>query len=462
MNIIELIENNPITKLSNTYQSKLLLKIQKGFTELEQQLFVSSFYCYLNYHKTNDFVVDLDDIWKWIGFQSKFNAKRVLEKHFTIDIDYKLLLRQPAKQSDWVRGGHNRETFVMTVKTFKSFCMKAATQRAEQIHEYYIKLEETLQDVCMEESNELKQQLQCAEDKLQCAEDKLQCNETDKCKLREKTIVEQFPINTQCFYYGIIDNVTDKHEKLVKFGISNNLKSRVLQHHKTYSNFRLVNAFRVQNKTAIENAIKQDNSISTRIRTITIQGKKYVELITVDNISFLELDKAIKGIITEVEYSYDNYIKLQHENHELKQQIALLNITTHKDEYTLLNIEYKRILVENNMLIKHCNALSGKVTRNAIQLATKTHDPINHTDTNIIATLKRPVRNKNGKYDIGGISYDNLFGNRQAVWSGTSYKTSGCLTKNDLTINHSGKIVSKAKSIQETQYERFSVTGVNK
>ena len=263
MNIIELIENNPITKLSNTYQSKLLLKIQKGFTELEQQLFVSSFYCYLNYHKTNDFVVDLDDIWKWIGFQSKFNAKRVLEKHFTIDIDYKLLLRQPAKQSDWVRGGHNRETFVMTVKTFKSFCMKAATQRAEQIHEYYIKLEETLQDVCMEESNELKQQLQCAEDKLQCAEDKLQCNETDKCKLREKTIVEQFPINTQCFYYGIIDNVTDKHEKLVKFGISNNLKSRVLQHHKTYSNFRLVNAFRVQNKTAIENAIKQDNSIST-------------------------------------------------------------------------------------------------------------------------------------------------------------------------------------------------------
>jgi hypothetical protein len=58
LNIVELIENNPITRLSATYQSKLLTKIQEGFTELEQQMFVSSFYCYLNYHKTNDYVID--------------------------------------------------------------------------------------------------------------------------------------------------------------------------------------------------------------------------------------------------------------------------------------------------------------------------------------------------------------------------------------------------------------------
>ena len=80
LNIVELIENNPITRLSATYQSKLLTKIQDGFTELEQQMFVSSFYCYLNYHKTNDFVIDLDNVWKWLGFSQKVNAKRVLEK----------------------------------------------------------------------------------------------------------------------------------------------------------------------------------------------------------------------------------------------------------------------------------------------------------------------------------------------------------------------------------------------
>ena len=48
LNIVELIENNPITKLSSSYNGKLLTKIQEGFTDFEQQLFVSSFYGYLN------------------------------------------------------------------------------------------------------------------------------------------------------------------------------------------------------------------------------------------------------------------------------------------------------------------------------------------------------------------------------------------------------------------------------
>ena len=56
LNIVELIENNPITKLSNDYNIKLLKKIKDIFTEFEQQLFLASFYCYLNYHPINDFI----------------------------------------------------------------------------------------------------------------------------------------------------------------------------------------------------------------------------------------------------------------------------------------------------------------------------------------------------------------------------------------------------------------------
>ena len=52
LNIIELIEKIPITKLSSSYNNKLLNKNQQNFTGFEQQLFVSSFYCYLNYDKT--------------------------------------------------------------------------------------------------------------------------------------------------------------------------------------------------------------------------------------------------------------------------------------------------------------------------------------------------------------------------------------------------------------------------
>ena len=75
LNIVELIENNPITKLSHAYNSKLLTKIQNKFSDFEQQLFVSSFYCYLNCDPKNDFVIDLDDVWKWLGFSQKVRAK---------------------------------------------------------------------------------------------------------------------------------------------------------------------------------------------------------------------------------------------------------------------------------------------------------------------------------------------------------------------------------------------------
>jgi hypothetical protein len=84
LDIVNFIENNPITKLSNTYQNKLLTRIQSEFTEFEQQLFVTSFYCFLNYHPKNDFIIDLDNVWKWLGFQSKFNSKLFLNWKYVL------------------------------------------------------------------------------------------------------------------------------------------------------------------------------------------------------------------------------------------------------------------------------------------------------------------------------------------------------------------------------------------
>ena len=141
LNIVELIEKNPITKLSNTYNNKLLNKIKEKFTGFEQQLFISSFYCYLNYDKNIDFVVDLDDIWKWLGFKQKINAKMLLEKHFSLDIDYKNLAPGASvnnninvafvttKASPEKHGGQNKQTILLTIKCFKSLCLKSQTKK---------------------------------------------------------------------------------------------------------------------------------------------------------------------------------------------------------------------------------------------------------------------------------------------------------------------------------------------
>jgi len=59
--------------------------------------------------------------------------------------------------------------------------------------------------------------------------------------------------------------------------------------------------------------------------------------------------------------------------------------------------------------------------------------------------VKRHDKAADGKYHIGGHTYELLEGSRAQVWHGTAYKTAGGLKKADL-IMHRGRIVSKRKS----------------
>lgn len=455
LDIVKFIENNPITKLSNTYQSKILQQIQHELTDEELSIFSTNIYCFLNYHPKNDFIIDLDNVWKWLGFSQKVKAKQLLERIFTIDTDYK----KPVIESKIkTRGGHNKETILLSVKTFKSLCLKAGTKRSDQIHDIYLKIQDITLQLEAEANSELKQQLTSAEKLIETTKE-------DKYKLREKTLIEHFPKNTQCFYYGIIDNVSDNNEKLIKFGNSNDLKTRVKIHHKTYNNFHLINAFKVTNKLEVESVFKEDPLIKPLLRSITISSKKYIELLSVDefsieDMSFNDLDKIIKNIIAKTEYTYENYIKLQDELTQVKQQLIEANAKNCKNECILLTNENKRLQKENQMLIKKCNSLS---TQNVSPFTIMdNHDEHNDlTSSNVIQSLKRPARNKDGKYNMNGVIYDELFGSREQVYNGIAYKTKAGLTKNDLHINSSGKIVSKLKSLQETYALRFEKYGVN-
>jgi len=453
LNIVELIENNPITRLSGTYQNKLLTKIKNNFTDTEQKLFVTSFYCFLNYNPRSDFVIDLDNVWKWIGFSQKVKAKVLLEKYFIINNDYKILLSHAGKQDFHTHGGNNKEIIMLTIKTFKLFCLKAGTKKADQIHEYYVKLEETLQEVVQEESDELKLQLE-KKDK------ELEKKDNEKNKIREKTIIGNFPNNEQCVYYGIIDNVSNNNEKLIKFGNSNNLKNRVYRHKETYSNFILVNAFKVENKLQIENAIKENPILSKRLRELSINNKNYVELLNIEGLSFTELDKIIKTIIASIDFTPENYEKLLNENKTLKNKL------NENNDFILLNVENQKLKLENFKLIKKYNTLIRK---------TKTTHFVDDTNieeeclANYEATIhkikdkiKNIKKNKDGKYYIHDKVYERLNGTRTEVYNELSFKTSGGLTKDDLILNKYGKIVSKKKCIQETATNRFEQVNLKK
>ena len=335
LNIVELIEKNPIAKLSNSYNSKLLNKLQQNFTGFEQQLFVSSFYCYLNYDKNIDFCVDLDEVWEWLGFSTKQNVIRTLEKHFKLDIDYKndaLTSGKAlfAKQN----GGQNKQTILLTIKCFKSLCLKAQTKKASEIHEYYMKLEEVLQEIVEEETDELRLQLEQKETIILEKDTTIINIKKEKQKAVEQAIVVQFPVNTECIYFGTIDNTTETGEKLIKFGHTNDLSTRLVDHRKKYNNFVLVNAFRVQNKVEIENLIKNYPKIKRQIRSIEINGKNKTEIIAYDatNFTIEKLSKHIKDIIHSKTYSIDNFNRIMKENEDLENENRKLTqqIKTHE------------------------------------------------------------------------------------------------------------------------------------
>lgn len=434
IDIVNLIENNPISKFNTTkYQSKLIEKLQIKFTNYEQQLFLSSFYCYLKYDKINDFIIDLDDVWNWLGFNKKCNAKVTLEKNFIIDKDYKCFLtklreqmfmtdknilllsaqeqtylyenndddeivQNPKKESKSSRGGHNREIIMMNIKTFKKFCLKAGTKKADEIHDYFIKLEETLQEIINDESNELRLQLEEKDTIITEKESEITKKESEIDKIKyekmkeiEAVIISNFPLNTECVYLGRVDNRSSKNESLIKFGHTNNLGHRILDHRKTYKNFIVIQAFKVINKVEIENAIKTHPRISKQLRQINVNGLNKTEMIAYDEESFTTdvVINLIKKVIHDKTYNEKNFDRLVEENRILKEQIIAL-----KEENAKIDKIIEEHKKETNEYLLEINEL-----HETIDNQTKIIESINKENESIYETAVVQEENNNSKID---------------------------------------------------------------
>lgn len=396
LDIVDLIEKNPISKLSNAYNNKLLMKIQENFTGLEQQLFVGSFYCYLNYDKTLDFVIDLDNVWKWLGFTQKASAIRVIEKNFNIGTDYKNLSSQVGEEKtalqfgkavlkdEKINGGQNKQTTLLTIKCFKSLCLKAQTKKAAEIHEYYMKMEEVLHKTIEEETDELRLQLEQKENIILEKENTIITTKKEKQRAVEQAIITQFPVNTECIYFGTIDNTNDSNEKLIKFGHTNDLTIRITNHRKIYNNFILVVAFRVQNKVEIENLIKTHPKIKNQIRTINVNGKNKTEIIAYETTNFTieKLSKNIKDIIHSKTYSIDNFNRLLKQNEELE-----------NDNKTLL----EKTKIQQSLISKQTFEISE--LKEKIEDQQKIIVSINQDNTSVYQNVLLPEDDLNKKFN---------------------------------------------------------------
>jgi hypothetical protein len=96
-------------------KTKLVEKLKHHFSEDEQRLYVCNLFLFLHYHPINDFIINLDNVWKFIGFSNKANAKRLLKHNFTEEKDYKItLIRWDERKNE---GGYNQETIMLNINT---------------------------------------------------------------------------------------------------------------------------------------------------------------------------------------------------------------------------------------------------------------------------------------------------------------------------------------------------------
>ena len=338
VDIVNLIESNPITKFTGNYQSKLIEKVKNKFTEYEQQIFLASFYCYLKYDNITDFVIDLDNVWRWLDFSSKHKAKELLNKIFKIEKDYKILLTLTGEQKKDTRGGHNKEIIMLNVKTFKLFCIKAGTKKADEIHEYFIKLEEILQEVLLEESNEL------------------------KILLNEYATIGSI-------VYIIKVKSYDNGQYIIKIGESRKgIKNRYIEHKSKYEECVLLDCFCCNKSKDFESFIHNHESIRLN-KVNNLQGHETeIELFLIGkNLSYQTLLNIINNNIKY--FNDNNNSKLELEIEQLKLMLEMKNtnndnILIHELIQNVKQLTNKIDILEktNKDIIEKINASHTKVT----------------------------------------------------------------------------------------------------
>lgn len=344
LDIVSLIENNPITRLSNSYQSKLITKIKNNFLNDDQQLFVASFYASLNYNQYTEFVIDLENVWEWLGFSQKIRAKELLEKYFLLDKDYKCLLSLQREQKKG-RGGHNKETFMLTINAFKRFCLKTDTKKAHQIHEYYIKLEEMLHELINEESNELRLQLEQIK------------TTTKKEKELEKQqfLLREFG-NAGALVYIVRVKSYETGEYVVKIGESRRgAKERYNEHKSKYEEAVLLDCFLVKRCKDFETFILDNEKVRPNKVSVLPGHETERELVLIGkNLSYGVLLNLIKTNINYFnEIDYDIVIE---ELDKIKSLIT--NQTPQQPLFELVTVN--QILDGQRILLEKLNDLERK------------------------------------------------------------------------------------------------------
>ncbi|NBP66339.1 MAG: hypothetical protein EBU66_17020 [Bacteroidetes bacterium] len=259
--------------LAEPGEERLYELMKEVMNDDEQHLFIESFKAYLKYgNDETAFVINLDDVWEWMGFVRKDPAKCLFVKHFTENIHYTILLHRSVEQ-DNKHGGNNKETIMMTVNTFKKFFMKASTKRADQICDYYLKMENVMHKFTHEKLVETNNALIKSDKFIECERSRILAKAHSK-----KRILYTIKLLCDC---------EEKEGFYVKIGISKDIESRV---HKIKDFFKcevvIIDIFPCDNNESLERFLfNNEKIVKLKYDKIINNANKSTEVIMVKSMN---------------------------------------------------------------------------------------------------------------------------------------------------------------------------------
>jgi len=383
LNIVDFIETPSVVKFAAECSGKMFNKLKSKFSEEDKNMFISNFYGNLNYNAKTDFVIDLDKIWKWIGFCHKDNAMRLIKNTLKKDIDYiNIPVIKDALQI--THGGHNIIKIMLTINAFKLICLKAATKKARQIQEYYINVEEMLKETINEETNELKLQLDELKNEF------VQAEETHKKEFNQKLLVEkaiekqnillrEFG-NAGALIYIIKVKSYENGEYIIKIGESRRgIAARYNEHKSKYEEALLLDCFMVKRSRDFEFFIHNHQDVYLN-KVTDLQGHETEQELFLmgKHLSYgvlLNIIKSNINIFNEIDYesiridvdAIKTMLENQsHHNNPVFQESNIINKLF--ENQNLLLSKISALEKTNREILEKLNATQTRTTTNFDQL----------------------------------------------------------------------------------------------
>jgi phage anti-repressor protein len=396
--------------------------MNEEFTESEQQWYIANLYVYMNYHLTDDFPINLENVFKMIGFAHKGNAKRTLENNFTKDEDYKSSFIPTDKREI---GGSLNEQIMLNVDTFKNLCMIAKTDKGKAIRKYYVKLENIYNKIIKEEIEENKLLLEkekenttklIEEKEKELIQIQLELEQKDtehnqNLKLNKHHMLLENFSNKTCIYLAEIK------ENLIKIGSSQNTNTRKHDLKRIFGNCIFLDMFECKfNFREIEQCILLRVKHHLYKKPINGHISKEVVLLNENTFNYNEL---VRIVIEEIKHFTNKEITLRLIENESKKLDLIKQLLAQKFTYeqihTLINVtEHEKVvnIIEQPVQIKEIN-VSNTVIKKGRKIQVINPDNLN-VIVKIYDSMVCALRNSEHQYDKHAI--------QKAVKNNTIYK----------------------------------------